>query len=222
MADLFESYAAEFAQLQHSVEARLAGDVAKMSADMRRAVLQHALSEVDEASELLSQMEIEVQGFPQSVRDRYAGQLQGKRAAIAGLQRAVERAKQPASGATGSGLDLESYTDEDRDEAHAQRERLLQGTSLLERGTERLTASTRLALQTEDVGAGILNDLQSQREQIEHSRDTLHGAGAYVDRSSRTLSQMIRRARQQKVVTAAIIVVLVLLILLILYAKIVG
>ena len=55
----------------------------------------------------------------------------------------------------------------------SQRQRLLQGTSLLENGTERLAASTRLALETEDIGANILQDLRSQREQIEHSRDTV-------------------------------------------------
>lgn len=33
--------------------------------------------------------------------------------------------------------------------------------------------STRLALETEDVGANILQDLRRQREQIEHSRDTV-------------------------------------------------
>lgn len=57
----------------------------------------------------------------------------------------------------------------------------------------------------------------------------LHGADAHIDRSTRTLRQMIRRyvsyrpltcrAQQQKLVTTGIIVVLVLLILLILYSK---
>lgn len=81
--------------------------------------------------------------------------------------------RQPSS--SGSGLPVDSYTDGDleADEAPSQRQRLLQGTSLLEQGTERLQASTRLALETEDIGANILQDLRGQREQIEHSRDTV-------------------------------------------------
>jgi len=55
----------------------------------------------------------------------------------------------------------------------AQRQRLLKGSDILERGTQRLAESTRLALDTEDVGANILQDLRRQREQIEHSRDTV-------------------------------------------------
>lgn len=77
----------------------------------------------------------------------------------------------------GSGLPMDSYTDGDEeasgDSAPSQRQRLLQGTSLLEQGNERLAASTRLALETEDIGANILQDLRGQREQIEHSRDTV-------------------------------------------------
>jgi len=54
-----------------------------------------------------------------------------------------------------------------------QRQRLLRGTDVLERGSRRLADSTRLAMETEDIGANILQDLQRQREQIEHSRDTV-------------------------------------------------
>ena len=76
MAELFESYASDFAQLQQSIEARLGADVEAMSAEARRAALRSAEAEADEASEILSQMDIEVQGFPQSVRSRYAGDLE--------------------------------------------------------------------------------------------------------------------------------------------------
>ncbi|KAI3625997.1 hypothetical protein CBS9595_001358 [Malassezia furfur] len=214
MAELFESYASDFAQLLRSVEDRLGADLSKLSATTRNTTLQHAESEAEEAHDLLVQMEIEVQSFPQSVRERYAGELRN-------LKSQYDKLRRELAGKSASGLPVDSYTDNDVEsgEVPSQRQRLLQGTSLLENGTERLAASTRLALETEDIGANILQDLRSQREQIEHSRDTLHGANTHIDRSSRTLQRMIRRARQQKLVTSAIIVVLVLLILLILYSK---
>ncbi|WFD37478.1 t-SNARE VTI1 [Malassezia japonica] len=219
MAELFESYASDFAQLVDSVRDRIKADVSKLSADARRSALQHAEAEAEEANELLMQMEIEVKSFPQSVRERYTGKLRDLKSDYEKLQRDIKAQRQPSN--SGSGLPVDSYTDGDleADEAPSQRQRLLQGTSLLEQGTERLQASTRLALETEDIGANILQDLRGQREQIEHSRDTLHGANTHIDRSSRTLQRMIRRAKQQKIVTMAIVVVLVLLILLILYSK---
>ncbi|WFC93939.1 hypothetical protein MBRA1_000565 [Malassezia brasiliensis] len=168
MAELFESYASDFAQLLRSVEDRLGADLSKLSATTRNTTLQHAESEAEEAHDLLVQMEIEVQSFPQSVRERYAGELRNLKSQYDKLRRELERKR---------------YTDNDMEsgETPSQRQRLLQGTSLLENGTERLAASTRLALETEDIGANILQDLRSQREQIEHSRDTIRTPeGTYV------------------------------------------
>jgi hypothetical protein len=54
---------------------------------------------------------------------------------------------------------------------------LLQGTETLEDGSRRLENAHRIALETEDVGADILRNLRGQREQIEHTRDTV---GSYT------------------------------------------
>lgn len=40
-------------------------------------------------------------------------------------------------------------------------------------GSRRLENAHRIALETEDVGADILRNLRGQREQIEHTRDTV-------------------------------------------------
>jgi vesicle transport through interaction with t-SNAREs 1 len=54
-----------------------------------------------------------------------------------------------------------------------QRQRLLKGTEMLSDGQRRLEDSHRVALETEDLGASILRDLVSQRQQIEGTRDTV-------------------------------------------------
>lgn len=74
MADLFEQYAADFSELVASVRASVTSKHA--SADARRSILQNAESEVEEANDLLVQMEIEVRSYPQSVRERYTAKLQ--------------------------------------------------------------------------------------------------------------------------------------------------
>jgi vesicle transport through interaction with t-SNAREs 1 len=74
-----------------------------------------------------------------------------------------------------------------------QRTRLLSGTDRLERSSQRLRDSQRIANETEDIGAGILGDLHVQRHQILNTRDTLMEADGYVDKSLRTLKGMARR-----------------------------
>ncbi|WFC98237.1 hypothetical protein MYAM1_000962 [Malassezia yamatoensis] len=176
MAELFESYYTDFSQLLRKAEERISTDVNKLSASARRSALQEAEAEMEEAQDLLVQMEIEIQSFPQSVRDRYTSQLGSSKQGLESLRRRLRAAQRP--GGDHHGLPANHYTDQENLEGGgtSQRQRLLQGTSVLEQGTERLNASTRLAMETEDIGANILQDLRSQREQIEHSRDT----GNYV------------------------------------------
>lgn len=52
-----------------------------------------------------------------------------------------------------------------------QRQSLLDNTETLERTSTRLTQGHKIALETEHIGAQILNDLYSQRETISHARE---------------------------------------------------
>ncbi|TKY87074.1 hypothetical protein EX895_003751 [Sporisorium graminicola] len=223
MSELFDSYASDLQQLKQGIRQKL--DQAKsQNGEAKKSTLRRAEMELEEADEVISQMDIEVQGFPQSVRSRFSVQIRGFKQEIQALTKEVRSGlSSSSSGGARGGYDP-AYADEDADleaadSATANRQRLLQGTASLEDGTRRLEESNRLALETEDLGADILRDLRSQREQIENSRDTLRQADQSIDRSSKTLSKMIRRAKQQKLVTVGIIVCLILLILLILYNK---
>lgn len=51
------------------------------------------------------------------------------------------------------------------------RSRLLSGTQKLEDASRRLEDAHRMALETEQIGVGTLEDLHRQREQIERTRD---------------------------------------------------
>jgi len=86
------------------------------------------------------------------------------------------------------------YTDNpDTDTQLEQRQQLLSGTDRLQRSSGRLTAAQRMALETEQIGAGTLSDLHRQREQIEHTRATILESESYTDRSIKTLKGMARR-----------------------------
>lgn len=55
----------------------------------------------------------------------------------------------------------------------AQAQRLLSVADQLSDGQRRLEDSHRVALETEDLGAGILRDLRGQRDVLEHTRDNV-------------------------------------------------
>ncbi|KIM68637.1 hypothetical protein SCLCIDRAFT_104812 [Scleroderma citrinum Foug A] len=226
---LFDSYEQDFRQIIDSVRAKLDGDGrdergGQYHAEQRKAALRRVDMELDEADEMVSQMEIEIQGIPQSIKQQYQARLKTAKADLTRFKKLSKdqhsqfsRAELLASpGRVGSPSSDEPYG------ATSDRTRLLSGTASLEDGTRRLQESQRIALETEDQGAEILVNLRTQREQIENARDTLRTADSSIDRASGTLKRMIRRMHQQRVVTAAIIILLVLLIGIIIYEKLFG
>lgn len=100
-----------------------------------------------------------------------------------------------------------------------QRQQLLSNHAILQRTGDKLTDATRLASETENVGAQIMMDLRSQRETLENARQTLFHANSYVDKSISTLKTMSRRLIANKFISYAIIAVLILLILLVIFSK---
>jgi len=219
---LFDSYEQDFQQLIDSLREKLDGETKdEQAVEQRKAGMRRAEMELDEADEMVSQMEIEIQGIPQSLKPQYQTRL---RTAKADLSRYKKLSKDihgqlarsdllSSRGGAGSPTSDEPYG------ATSDRTRLLSGTSLLEDGSRRLKESQRIALETEDQGADILMNLRQQREQIENSRSILHTADSSIDRASGTLKKMVRRMYQQRVITAIIIVVLVLLIAVIVWEK---
>lgn len=113
--------------------------------------------------------------------------LRQDRAALFGSR---ERYTDDPSGANGGGANgLGSSSDPQND----QRQQLLSGSDRLDRSTQRLKASQRIANETEAIGAATLGDLYRQRGVIEHTNDTLLRSEGYVDRSVKTLRGMARR-----------------------------
>ncbi|KAJ7068162.1 vesicle transport v-SNARE protein N-terminus-domain-containing protein [Mycena amicta] len=219
---LFDSYEHDFQQFIDTIRQKLDGDGKDDSGEQRKASLRRAEMELDEADEMVSQMEIEIQGIPQSIRPQYQTRL---RTAKADLTRYKKQYKDVHAQLARSALLSSSsnhtgqFTSDEPYGPASDRTRLLAGTAVLEDGTKRLQDSHRIALETENQGADILMNLRQQREQIVNSRDTLQNANTSIDRASGTLKGMIRRMYQQRIVTGAIILVLILLIGIILYEK---
>ncbi|KAG6857331.1 hypothetical protein H0H87_005634 [Tephrocybe sp. NHM501043] len=176
--------------------------------------------ELDEADEMVSQMEIEIQGIPQSIRADYRTRLRTAKAEVARYKKLLKDQRAQAARTDLLSSSQPFTTSDDPYGSNSDRARLLNGTARLEEGTKRLQESQRIALETENQGADILMNLRTQREQIENARNTLNTADTSIDRASNTLKKMIRTMYKQRVVTAGIILILLLLIGLIAWSKV--
>ena len=133
-------------------------------------------------------MRLEKQNIPSTTRTKVNQRFRNYETDIDGLKRKLRSFASDRSALFGP-----RYTDNPSDVQLEQRQQLLSGTDRLDRSSQRLRDSQRLANETEAVGASTLADLHRQRETIQHSSDVLLESEGYVDRSVKTLRGMARR-----------------------------
>ncbi|KAL7753970.1 t-SNARE VTI1 [Sorochytrium milnesiophthora] len=222
-SDLFVSYEQDYSTIAASIESKLKElRTAGLQGEQRKSVVRALERELEEADEILSSMDTELYSLPPTTRAKLQPKFRNYKADFERVKK--DFAKVSAASAKeqllGSGADPLSPLDDSP--SFDQRQRLVQGTERLNQASNRLMESHRIALETEQTGIATLQELRRQREQIEHTRNTLREADSNVDRATRTLRSMARRLATNKLLTAAIIVILVLLILMTLYIKIRG
>lgn len=137
-------------------------------------------------------MSIEIQSIASNQRAQFNSKIRECRSQVDSAKREL---KSTVDGLDRNALfgDRSASSGGSDDIALDQRQQLLSGQASLDRSSQRLRESQRIANETEGIGANILSDLRGQREQILNSRNTLNEADNYVDKSIRTLKTMARR-----------------------------
>lgn len=80
-----------------------------------------------------------------------------------------------------------------------------QGTAILERTSQSLYRTKQVALESEEIGTGVIQELSQQREVLVRTRDRLTDTDAELGRSRRILRSMSRVALTNKLVLIGII-----------------
>lgn len=111
---------------------------------------------------------------------------------------------------------IELFGDYD-DDYSDNRSQLLSDTQLLESSSRKLESGYQLCVESEQVGAEILNNLNSQRETIRRARDRLRTTNYDLGKGSRLANLMIRRSLQAKFTLYAIGLFITLVILYVIY-----
>ncbi|KAK3315253.1 vesicle transport V-SNARE protein [Apodospora peruviana] len=218
--ELFNSYEAEYKLVQADLVQKL-DQIPDLSGEPRKAVLSAAERALEEASELLDQMQLEKLNLPSDARPRinqrlrnFATDIDGYKRKLRSLATNSNKSRPYSDDPSGAGFERGPS-----DVQLEQRQQLLSGTDRLDRSTQRLRASQALANETEAIGASTLADLHRQRETIQHTTDIMIQSEGYVDRSVKTLRGMARRMATNRIITIAIITILVLLIFAVIYSK---
>lgn len=218
MSDLLKTYESEFKTLFESTKLEISNRSSNTS-------VKSIEFNKNDLLEILEQMNIEVNnnGLTNEEKSKWRSYLRDlknglQKDIVDPLNKLIEDENRNAlfdvydgnDSSDGKGI---SYMDEE------QRQQLLDSHHILNKTNKRLIDAQRVAYDTEQIGSQIMNDLRSQRETLEHSRNHLSQADTYLDKSVRTLRVMSRRLVANKIISYSIIAVLILLILLVLYSK---
>ncbi|XP_041125458.1 vesicle transport through interaction with t-SNAREs homolog 1A isoform X4 [Polyodon spathula] len=187
MSSDFETYEQDFGTLTAEITSRI-GKIPKLGGDEKKNMVVNVEKQLEEARELLEQMDLEVREIPVQSRGMHSTRLKSYKQELEKLEKDFKRSRI-------------AYSDEVRDEllgddgnsSESQRAHLLDNAEKLERSSRRLEAGYQIAVETEQVGQEILENLHHDREKIQRSRDRLRETDANLGKSSRILTGMLRR-----------------------------
>eukprot|EP00057_Strongylocentrotus_purpuratus_P024443 XP_011678917.1 PREDICTED: vesicle transport through interaction with t-SNAREs homolog 1B [Strongylocentrotus purpuratus] len=94
-------------------------------------------------------------------------------------------------------------------EAHqdTQKNRVIGGIESLNRTSQSLDRTQRIAAETDEIGVGILDELDGQKEQLIRTRERVEDIDDNLSRSKRILNSMARRVITNKLILSGIILV---------------
>ncbi|EIM23755.1 V-snare-domain-containing protein [Wallemia mellicola] len=213
--ELIDNYFLDYENIIDTVSNKLYTDISAQSGLERKSTLRWLQNELNEADDILTQIEFEIPSLAAEFKDHYQSKLRSNKSTLSKLKDETGRLLDSSDRheLLAGSSDSPYYDDQQ------ERQDLLLDADRMDNTNARLENSHRIALDTEDVGAEILRNLRQQREQIENTHNTLGEADTGIDRSMRTLKKMWRHSIKQKAVTWLIIGILVLLILIVLWGK---
>lgn len=165
---------------------------------------------IDEAKQAIFDMEVEARAAPGPFRMDMLARTRAHQETISKFALLIKSSKQTEMATASSrGALLENrppgyYHNREIDEALQSTVR--QGTTMLERTSQSLYRTTQVALESEQIGTGVVQELSQQREVLVRTRDRLAETDQELSRSRRILRSMSRVALTNKLVLIVIII----------------
>lgn len=218
MSAILEEYEQQFGSLTAEITSYI-GRLSTVSIDDRRNLIVEINLKIDEATELLEQMGLEInQNVDSSQRSSQQTRLKSYQAELRRLEEDYNKSKIKPNPLLVD--DSSSIDDFDIGITEDQKRKLLDNSERLERTGNQLQEGYRIAIETEEIGTQVLQNLSNQRETIQRSRNRLRETNADLGRSSRLMNMMMMRGLRDKFALYIIGVVFVLAITLTIYLSI--
>ncbi|XP_025058916.1 vesicle transport through interaction with t-SNAREs homolog 1A isoform X1 [Alligator sinensis] len=223
MSSDFEGYEQDFAVLTAEITGRI-GKVPKLLGDEKKQLIANVEKQLEEARELLEQMELEVREIPPQSRGMYSSRMRSYKQEMGKLEADFKRSRIAYSDEVRNELlgDDGNSSENQLIKLREERAHLLDNTERLERSSRRLEAGYQIAVETEQIGQEMLENLSHDREKIQRARERLRETDANLGKSSRILTGMLRRIIQNRILIVILAIIIILTILMAIYFSVRG
>ncbi|XP_050660375.1 vesicle transport through interaction with t-SNAREs homolog 1A isoform X1 [Macaca thibetana thibetana] len=194
MSSDFEGYEQDFAVLTAEITSKIAR-VPRLPPDEKKQMVANVEKQLEEAKELLEQMDLEVREIPPQSRGMYSNRMRSYKQEMGKLETDFKRSRIAYSDEVRNELlgDDGNSSENQLIKLREERAHLLDNTERLERSSRRLEAGYQIAVETEQIGQEMLENLSHDREKIQRARERLRETDANLGKSSRILTGMLRR-----------------------------
>ncbi|XP_069095480.1 vesicle transport through interaction with t-SNAREs homolog 1A isoform X2 [Pleurodeles waltl] len=205
MSSDFEGYEQDYSVLSAEITGRIAR-IPKLAADEKKQMVAQVEKQLEEAKELLEQMDLEVREIPAPSRAMYGARMRSYKQELSKLEVDFKRSRIAYSDEVRNELlgDDGNSSESQLIKLREERAHLLDNTERLERSSRRLEAGYQIAVETEQIGQDILENLNHDREKIQRARERLRETDTNLGKSSRILTGMLRRTSFPSPVSRAV------------------
>ncbi|XP_076419437.1 vesicle transport through interaction with t-SNAREs homolog 1A isoform X4 [Peromyscus maniculatus bairdii] len=219
MSSDFEGYEQDFAVLSAEITSKISR-VPRLPPDEKKQMVANVEKQLEEARELLEQMDLEVREIPPQSRGMYSNRMRSYKQEMGKLETDFKRSRIAYSDEVRNELlgDDGNSSENQLIKLREERAHLLDNTERLERSSRRLEAGYQIAVETgknseKQIGQEMLENLSHDREKIQRARDRLRETDANLGKSSRILTGMLRRIIQNRILLVILGIIVVITIL---------
>ncbi|XP_057315879.1 vesicle transport through interaction with t-SNAREs homolog 1B-like [Hydractinia symbiolongicarpus] len=219
-SEKYEDYKAEFETYFAELE-KLKNKIPKLNGEPRKREVRNAEKLIEEADLQLAQMADEAQLAPGAYRTKLLSDTRGHRYQLDKVKKELDRLKLVSTSNLpfGGRDDLLGPTNINRDRNMQQQNKMLEGLDSLNRGSQSVARSQRIAAETDEIGVQIIGDLDDQRESLLRSKDKVAQTNADLTRSRRILNSMAIRLATNKILLVVIIIVEIAILAAVIYLR---
>jgi len=205
-SEKYEELEDDFDSHIKELENILINKVPNLSGEPRKRELRNADKLIEDADSELAQMFDEAQTAPGAYRSTLMSRSRGYKAQLEKLRKEHNKANAAASAISNRNELIGASSSQNYNHNDILRNKMAEGLASLERGSQSVARSERVAAETDEVGIQIIGDLDDQRETLIRTKEKLKETDSDLSRSRRILNNMAIKVATNKLLLVVIII----------------